>query len=68
MIRAILTRWNSLAQAILRALELRAAIDNLLSLSKYGKGKNNLRRFKITMAEWQLLEQLSRILQVRNHW
>ena len=42
MVRAVATRWNSLAQAIARALELCLALDNLLSLSKYTKGRNGL--------------------------
>lgn len=61
---SVATQQNSLAQAIAQALELRLAIDAMLSLSKYGKGKNDLHRFKLTVAEWQLLEQMLQILQV----
>ena len=33
LIRAVLTRWNSLARAIMRGLELRAAIDTVVAMN-----------------------------------
>lgn len=49
IIRAITTRWNSLALAIGRALKLRAALVRLLNMPKYDKiGKKGLARFKLS--------------------
>ncbi|GJE85026.1 hAT transposon family protein [Phanerochaete sordida] len=63
MVRAIATRWNSLAQAIGRALKLRAPLTRLLSMPKYDKkGKKGLARFKLSKKEWDLLEQLHAVL------
>ncbi|KAJ3558298.1 hypothetical protein NM688_g1007 [Phlebia brevispora] len=65
LVRAIATLWNSLADAIGRALELCAAIDCLLTLSKYDKaGKKGLQAFKLSAQEWILLQQLHEILKV----
>ena len=68
MIRSIVTRWNTLAEAIGRALYLRDAIDKLVTLAKHQKvpsGKKSIRRFKLTDDEWLLLEQLHPLLEVR---
>ena len=65
MVRAIMVRWNSLTDAITRAIYLKAAIQRLLALTKYDKpGKAGLRRFKLSEFEWQILEQLHPLLQV----
>ena len=63
LIRAIVTRWNSLAMAIARGLELRAANDTILAMSKYTKGSSDLRRFRLSLAEWELLAQLYGVLE-----
>lgn len=67
MKRAVATRWNSLAEAIGRALYLRAALDKLLLLTKYDKGKRQggLRRLRLSDEEWMILTQLHGILKVR---
>ncbi|GJE97034.1 hypothetical protein PsYK624_132440, partial [Phanerochaete sordida] len=63
MIRAIPTRWNSLAQAIGRVLKLRAPLTRLLKLPKYNKkGKKGLARFYLEDEEWDLLTQLHGVL------
>ena len=67
MIRSIVTRWNTLAEAIGRALALRPAIEKLVTLAKHQKpasGKS-IRRFQLTDDEWTLLEQLHPLLEVR---
>ena len=69
MKRAVPTRWNSLAEAISRALELRKAIDALVRLGKYDKPAKSggLRHFRLNEEEWQILVQLEHILQVQYH-
>lgn len=65
MVRAIPTRWNSLAQAIGRAIKLRAPLTRLFKMPKYTKkGKKGLARLKIEDDEWDLLIQLHAILVV----
>ena len=67
MKRAVPTRWNSLAEAIGRALYLRLAIDELHRLGKYDKpaNKGGLRHLRLSGVEWDILTQLNRVLQVR---
>lgn len=66
MLRAVATRWNSLAEAIGRALELRQGIEKMLLMSKHDKGgKKGLRRFRLSSEEWKMLEQLYPLLKVR---
>ena len=67
MVRSVQTRWNSLADAIRRALDLRAALEKLLSLPKYQKGKARLTKYKLSEAEWMLLEQLWKVLDVSTY-
>ncbi|GJF00030.1 hypothetical protein PsYK624_163070 [Phanerochaete sordida] len=63
MVRAIATRWNSLAQAIGRALKLCAPLTRLLTMPKYNtKGKKGLARFQLGEKEWDLLRELHALL------
>ncbi|KAJ3549237.1 hypothetical protein NM688_g5201 [Phlebia brevispora] len=63
MLRAVATHWNSLAEAIGRALELRGALDWLLAQAKHDKGgKKGLRCYKLSNEKWKLLEQLFQLL------
>ena len=66
MKRAVATRWNSLAQAIARALYLRKALDRLVSLTKYDKSQRQggLRHFRLSEQEWSILTQLYEVLKV----
>ena len=65
LICVVATQWNSLAQAIGRALRLRAAIDRLLQMPRYDKrGKKGLARFKLSDTEWALLSSLYDLLEV----
>lgn len=52
---------------IQHALELRPALNNMLSQSKYSKGKAKLSHLKLSCTEWDLLEQLLPMLQVSIH-
>ncbi|GJF01012.1 hypothetical protein PsYK624_173170 [Phanerochaete sordida] len=63
MVRAITTQWNSLAQAIGRALKLCAPLTRLLTMPKYNtKGKKGLARFQLGEKEWDLLRELHALL------
>lgn len=64
MIRPVDTRWNTMCEVIERALELRPALDRLLSQPKYTKGKTNLSKLKLTGTEWNLLVLLKPTLKV----
>ena len=66
MKRAVPTRWNSLAEAISRALELQKGIDALVRLGKYDKPAKSggLAHLRLSKQEWQILVQLEDILQV----
>lgn len=69
MKRSVKTRWNSLSDCLKRALYLRLAIDNLLTLTKYDKpGDQGLHRYKHTAEEWTILEQLDPLLTVRVYY
>lgn len=58
-------RWNSLVEAITRALTLRPTIECLLNLSKYDKaGQQGLRRYKLSQDEWLVLVQLHDLLKI----
>lgn len=66
MVRAVDTRWNSLVEAITRALYLKPALERLLAQTKYAKrGKHGLGDYKLTAKEWKLLAQLEDLLDVR---
>lgn len=67
MKRAVPTRWNSLAEAIGRALELRGGIDALVRLGKYDKTAKagGLKHLRLDKREWDILKQLHEVLKVR---
>ncbi|KAK7689201.1 hypothetical protein QCA50_002610 [Cerrena zonata] len=63
MKRSVETHWNTLAKVIQRALYLCAAIDKVVSLSKYDKnGKKGLRQYRLLSMEWNILRQLGHVL------
>ena len=67
MVRAVDTRWNSLVEAIERAIYLEKALNKLLALAKYKKpGHSDLSSLKLSDREWLLLKQLQPILHVRS--
>ena len=68
MVRAVKTRWNSLVDAIKRAIVLRAALEKFFNLAKYGEGRaSDLTAYRLTAQEWLLLTQLERVLDVRTY-
>jgi hypothetical protein len=66
MIRDVSTRWNSTAELIQRALELAPALKILIVKAEYNKpGRGvQLKRFQLSPEEWNLMAELSPLLEV----
>jgi hypothetical protein len=65
MVRDVATRWNSTAELVGRALELRKAINLLVISEQHNKSRSaRLKRFQLTNREWDLLEKLFPLLEV----
>jgi hypothetical protein len=67
MLRAVATRWNTVAELIGRVLQLREGLQVLVSLEQHNKSARGVRlkRFKLSKQEWDLLSQLHPLLDVR---
>jgi hypothetical protein len=67
LLRSVSTRWNSVAEMLGRALGLRSVIPDLCDLKQFNKRTGaRLHRFNLDMDEWELLEQLFPLLDVRD--
>jgi hypothetical protein len=65
MIRDVSTRWNSTAELVQRALELKDALKILVVKAAHNKPRGvRLARFTLSEEEWTLLKQLSPLLEV----
>ena len=65
MVRDVATRWNSTAELLARALQLRKALTMLVGFEQHNRARSSrLQRFKLSSDEWQLIEQLQPLLQV----
>jgi hypothetical protein len=65
MIRDVSTRWNSTAELLQRALELKDALKILVVKVHHNKPRGvRLARFSLSEDEWVLLKQLSPLLEV----
>jgi hypothetical protein len=65
MIRDVSTRWNSTAELVQRALELKDALKILVVKAAHNKPRGvRLARFILSEEEWVLLKQLSPLLEV----
>jgi hypothetical protein len=65
MVRDVATRWNSTSELLDRAITLRRALNLLVGYEQHNKPRSaRLQRFKLTVAEWELLEQLWPLLDV----
>jgi hypothetical protein len=65
MIRDVSTRWNSTAELVQRALELKNALKILVVKADHNKPRGiRLARFTLSEDEWVLLKQLSPLLEV----
>jgi hypothetical protein len=68
MVRDVATRWNSTAELLGRALQLREALNMLCTSDLHNKPRSvRLRRFLLTKAEWDLLDKLFPLLEVCIH-
>lgn len=72
LVRAVKTRWNTVTHVLERALEMRPVLTELCDMSQFNKGNTTgrgkgirLRRFILDNSDWDILEQLHRLLQVR---
>ena len=65
MVRDVLTRWNSTASMLERALQLREALKLLTVMEHHNRARGTrLARFKLSKDEWDLLAQLFPVLDV----
>jgi hypothetical protein len=66
MIRAVSTRWNTMAKLIGRAIKLREPLGLLVNLEQHTRTSRGapLQRFKLSKQEWDLLTQLQPLLEV----
>lgn len=66
MVRDVATRWNSTAELIGRAIELRDALKYLVIMKEHNKPRGvRLQRYQLSSEEWALLTQLHPLLDVR---
>jgi hypothetical protein len=65
MVRDVATRWNSTAELLERALQLREAINLLVIAEHHNRPQSAcLKRFQLTKPEWELLDRLFPLLEV----
>jgi hypothetical protein len=65
MVRTVATRWNTTAELIGRANDLRLALNLLVNMEQHNKNRGvRLRRFQLSAQEWDLLLQIYPLLDV----
>jgi hypothetical protein len=65
MVRDVATRWNSTAELVGCAIQLRKALSLLVIDKEHNKLRGvRLKRFQLSSREWELLEQLYPLLDV----
>lgn len=62
MIRAVLTRWNTIFDVIDRGLDIQPALDRLCLTST---GRASIKLLLLSNEEWQIMHQLHGVLKVR---
>jgi len=63
--RSVPMRWNSVAEMLNSALDIRSGLEKLVDLERHNQvAKTSLRRHKLSANEWKLLTQLRPILSV----
>ena len=66
LIRTVKTRWNTVHDALERAIDMQDVLGELCDKAQFNKRSGaRLRRFIVTDEEWQLIDQLYRLLDVR---
>ncbi len=68
LIRAVKTHWNTYTHVLERTIELREVLGDLCDMAQFNKpGRGcglHLRNLILTDEEWDIIEQLYRLLQV----
>ena len=67
LLRVVATRWNTVAEALERALEIELAIDKLVMLDQCNTSRGaKLKKYKLSTEEWRVLKELQPILKVHH--
>lgn len=61
MLRAVITRWNTVTDVIVRGLDLQPALDKLCAASR---GRASIKELLLSNDEWQCMFQLGEVLKV----
>lgn len=65
MVRDVSTRWNSTSELVKRAIELKSALAILVVKAEHNRARGvRLKRFQLLPQEWQLLSDISLLLDV----
>ena len=65
MVRDVATRWNSTAELLERALQLREALNLLVISEQHNRPRSaRLKHFQLSKQEWDLLDKLFPLLEV----
>ena len=67
LVRAVKTRWNTVTEVLERALQMREVLAQLCDMNAFNSPKSGgvqLRRYTIEDDEWEILEQLFKLLHV----
>lgn len=65
LVRSVKTRWNTVAEVLERALEMKEVLSDLCDMVQFNKaGGVRLRRFMLSEDEWEILAQLHQLLDV----
>jgi hypothetical protein len=65
MVRDVATQWNSTAELVGCAIQLRKLLSLLIIDKEHNKARGvRLKRFQLSSKEWDLLEQLYPLLEV----
>lgn len=68
LVHSVKTHWNTVAEVLERALEMREVLTDLCDMVQFNKtGGARLRRFMLTDDEWQILGQLHQLLDVSSY-
>ena len=68
LVRAVKTRWNTVTEVLERGLQMREVLGQLCDMTAFNSSKSGgvqLRRYTIDDDEWEILEQLFKLLHVR---
>ena len=69
LVRAVKTRWNTIAAVTKRSLHLKPVLANVCDMTQFnqgtrGQGGLRLRRFILKDYEWDIIKDLDRLLDV----